>query len=101
MKKIVAIVFGLIFVLGTVGMASAATQEVIVREMCRGGPIISYGVYDAKTNQRVTVIEATGFSNLIEQIKQYEKDNGVKLFWNYYTNKKTEPGSGVFIGDCK
>ena len=100
MKKSVAVVFGLIFLLGAVGMASAASQEVVIREMCRGGPIISYGMYDAKTNQRITVFEATGFLNLIDQIKQYEEDNGVKLFWNYYTNKRTEEGSGVFVGDC-
>ena len=99
MKKIALMVFLILF-LASIGMASAASQEVIVRELCRGGPIISYGMYDAKTNQRITVFEATGFLNLIDQIKQYEIDNEIKLFWNYYTNKKTEPGSGVFVGDC-
>ena len=99
MKKIALMVFLILF-LASISVASAATQEVIIREMCRGGPIISYGMYDAKTNQRITVFEATGFLNLIDQIKQYEIDNGIKLFWNYYTNKRTGPESGVFVGDC-
>ncbi|KYC49125.1 MAG: hypothetical protein AMQ22_01723 [Candidatus Methanofastidiosum methylothiophilum] len=99
MKKI-GIFLALLFFLATVGMASATTKDVIVRELCRSGETIAYGIYDAKNNTRITTIDARGYLDLTEQIKKYEQQNGVKLFWNYYTNKKTEPGSGVFDWDC-
>lgn len=101
MKKVAAVVFALLFILATVGMASAAqTKNVIIREKCRSGETIAYGIYDASTNDLIDTIDAKGYFRLIDEIKVYEEKNGVHLLWNYYTNKKTGPESGTFDIDC-
>lgn len=101
MRKIVAIIVGLLFLLGTVSFASAAPlKQVYIRELCRNGPVIAYGIYDASTNSRITTLDARGYLDLIDKLKEYEEQNEVKLQWNYYTNKRTGPESGVFDWDC-
>jgi len=100
MKKI-ALLLALLFFLASISVASAApVRNVYIRELCRNGPVIAYGMYDVNTNSRITTLDARGYLDLTEKIKNYEQQNEVKLLWNYYTNKRTGPESGVFIGDC-
>ena len=100
MKKI-ALVFALLFFLATVSMASAAPVKVVtIRELCRSDETIIYGIFDTTDNHLIDSIEANGYLDLITAIKVYELKNDVKLMWNYYTNKKTDPGSGTFEINC-
>ena len=101
MRKILVGILGLMFLFGTLGFASAAPlKQVYIRELCRNGPVIAYGIYDSSTNFRITTLDARGYLDLIDKLKEYEIKNEVRLQWNYYTNKRTGPESGVFDCDC-
>ncbi|HNZ87435.1 MAG TPA: hypothetical protein PKK55_02805 [Methanofastidiosum sp.] len=94
MKKI-AIVFALVLFLATVSMASAAPTKVVnVRQVCRTGDIIVYGMFNANDGSIFDSIEAQGYLDLIEKINAYEKDNGINLLWNY-DNSKARIGNEV------
>lgn len=100
MKKI-AIIFALLFFLATVNMATAASvKEVSIKELCRSDETIIYGIFDKNDGSLIDTLEAKGFLGLIDEIKIYEQQNGVKLFWHYSTNKRTEQGYGTFEIYC-
>jgi hypothetical protein len=88
MKKI-AFVLALLFFLGTVSMASATTTKVVnLKQACRSGDIIIYGMFDAKDNSVMGTIEAEGFYDLVTAIKVYELKNDVHLIWNFNDSKR-------------
>ncbi|KYC52930.1 MAG: hypothetical protein AMQ74_00569 [Candidatus Methanofastidiosum methylothiophilum] len=100
MKKIVFVV-ALIFFLATMSMASAATNKTVyVRELCRSDEIIIYGIFDPSDNSIIDSLEAKGFLDLIDKLKEYEEKEGIHLIWNYYTKKRTEVGFGEFEINC-
>jgi len=94
--KIIAVVFALLFLLATVGMASATPVKVVtITELCRVGETIAYGIYDTD-GTLIDSINSKGFLNLIDEIKKYEEQKGIKLQWSY----RGKPGVGLFDTDC-
>jgi len=80
MKK--AIVLALALMLISIGMASATpVKEVTIEEVCRNDRVITYGIYIGK--EKIDDIYAKGYLDLIEELKEYEEMNQVKLNWNY------------------
>ena len=73
MKKI-AVLLALLFFLASISVASAApVRNVYIRELCRNGPVIAYGMYDVNTNSRIVTLDARGYLDLIEKLKEYSQ----------------------------